>query len=449
MEKVDILIKNATIFTMDPENQIIEDGFISIVGTDIVQVGKQGDQFSEGYSKRTIDARGNPILPGFVNTHHHFFSTYFRGSPYMHGEGDLLDFIKNVYSGGIMNANREDCYYAVLLGCMEMMKSGITSCIDVNGWTSLAAAEAALDAFQDAGIRGTEARLVVDQDPLQLGLVPGSEVSTALDETVDLIEKWEDHDRIRVWFHPTMPYQCSDELLGKISDLSRELDVGFSIHLHEEKTEIESWIENTGLSPIKYYYEKGIDILNERNIATHCVWLDDEEIDILKKTNTAVSHNAVINLHSAGIAPVPKLLAAGITVGLGTDDAFGDMFEVMKTTALVHKLPAGNSSVILPDKILEMATIDGARVMRLDDQVGSIQAGKKADLVMLDLHHPNTTPITSPLSYLIVYCAKANNVDTVIINGEIILRNGSFVSLDEKNVIEKTQRSLDRMLRSN
>ena len=144
---------------------------------------------------------------------------------------------------------------------------------------------------------------------------------------------------------------------------------------------MEEWKDMTGLSPIQYYKNQGVDVLNRNTIATHCVWVNDEDIQILKDTETPVSHNAVINLHSAGIAPVPKMLDAGLTIGLGTDDAFGDMFEVMKTTALIHKLPSGDSSVISADKILEMATIKGAKVMSLDDQVGSIEIGKKADIV--------------------------------------------------------------------
>jgi 5-methylthioadenosine/S-adenosylhomocysteine deaminase len=179
--------------------------------------------------------------------------------------------------------------------------------------------------------------------------------------------------------------------------------------------------------------------------------VDDVDIEILSKTSTGGSHNAVCNLYSAGIAPVPKMLAAGVTVGLGTDDAFGDMFELMKTTAMIHKLPSGDTNAISPEKILEMATIDGAKVidgaavMGLDDIIGSIEVGKRADLVILDLKHANTIPVTDPLSYLIVYCGKPHNVDTVLINGVPVLLEGKIMTVDEAEAIEKTQKAMDRI----
>jgi 5-methylthioadenosine/S-adenosylhomocysteine deaminase len=445
MKSVDVMVDHATVMTMNPKREIINDGFIVIKGNEIIDIGPHEENQDSYKAEIIIDAKGNPILPGFVNTHHHFFSTYFRGSPYMHGEGTLDDFLRNIYSMGLTNASQEECYLAVLLGCIEMVRSGITCAIDNNGWISLEPVIAALDAFQDLGFRGTASRLITDRDLMGTGLPISEDPRRAEEETIGLIEKWKEDELQRVWFHPTYHPHCSDELFARLARAAQEHDAGLAIHFHEEQINVSDWVEKTGLSPIQYYQKKGVDILNERTIAAHCVWVDDKDIEILRKTGTGVSHNAVCNLYSAGIAPVPKMLAAGVTVGLGTDDAFGDMFELMKTTAMIHKLPSKDPGAISADKILEMATIDGAKVMGLDDIVGSIEIGKRADLVILDLKHANTTPVTNPLSYLIVYCGKPHNVDTVLINGVPVLIEGNVMTVDEAEVIEKTQKAMDRI----
>jgi 5-methylthioadenosine/S-adenosylhomocysteine deaminase len=430
---------------MNDEKEIIEDGFVAIDGAKIIDLGKQSDLGQNYKPKKVMDAKGNPVLPGFVNAHHHFFSTFFRGSPYMHGEGTLDDFLRNIYSMGLTNASQEECYLAVLLGSIEMVRSGITCAIDNNGWISHESVVGALDAFQDLGFRGTATRLITDRDLMDTGLPLSEDPHRAEEKTIDLIEKWKDNELQRVWFHPTYYPHCSDELFARLTRAAQEHDAGLAIHFHEEQINVSDWVEKTGLSPIQYYQNMGIDILNERTIAAHCVWVDDVDIEILSKTSTGVSHNAVCNLYSAGIAPVPKMLAAGVTVGLGTDDAFGDMFELMKTTAMIHKLPSGDTNAISPEKILEMATIDGAAVMGLDDIIGSIEVGKRADLVILDLKHANTIPVTDPLSYLIVYCGKPHNVDTVLINGVPVLLEGKIMTVDEAEAIEKTQKAMDRI----
>jgi 5-methylthioadenosine/S-adenosylhomocysteine deaminase len=196
--------------------------------------------------------------------------------------------------------------------------------------------------------------------------------------------------------------------------------------------------EMTGFSPIQYYHDKDLGFLNQNLVAVHCVWLDDEDIRILGETGTSVSHNPMVNLYAAGIAPVPALLEAGINVSLGSDGAFQDYFEVLKTAAMIHKVPAKDSAVISADKILEMATIDGARALGMEDEIGSIEVGKKADLVVFDLNHANTMPALEPLSYLIVYQAKSHNVDTVIIDGKVVLDNKEFSAIDEDLILAKT-----------
>ncbi len=442
----DTLVEHATIITMNKNREIIEDGAVAIEGEDILAVGKT-DAIKKKYKfERIIDAKKNPVLPGFVNTHTHLFQTLYKS---LLDDLALLDWLPNIYKLSA-NIRMEDCYYAALIGCIELIKTGCTCILDENYPYARETTDGVLKAFDEVGIRGTVARGHFDRDLWKLGTPFIEETDKQVKDTTSLIKKWEGNERVRVWFSPNWAPYCSDELIAKVCDMAEKYHVGVSMHLHEVKSEVQRWKGITGYSPIQYYYNKGINILNSNLIAIHCVWVDNKDIEILKETGANVSHNPVSNMYlGSGVSPVPEMIAAGIPVGLGTDGAASnncqDMIEVIKTTALLHKVVSLNPTAITAEKVLEMATIDGAEALGLEDEIGSIEPDKKADLVLFDLRHANTTPINRPHSQ-IVYCSKSHNVDTVIIDGKIVLEN-KITTINEEKIVERVQKVADDLIR--
>jgi len=442
----DILIEHGTIITMNKNREIIEDGAVAIQAKRIVAVGKTDAIRKQYRFESRIDAKRNPVLPGLVNTHTHFFQTLYKS---LSDDLALVEWLPNIYKLSV-NIRPDDCYYAALIGCIELIRTGCTCVLDENYPYAGKTSESVLKAFDKIGIRGTVARGLFDRDLWNLGTPFVEDTDKQVNDTVALIEKWRRNDRVRVWFSPNWASYCSDELVAKASEAAEQQRVGVSMHLHEAEEEVQRWKKLTGYSPIQYYHSKGVKLLNPNLIAVHCVWLDDIDIRILKETGANVSHNPVSNMYLAsGISPIPKMLKAGIPIGLGTDGAASnncqDMIEVMKTTALLHKVATLDPLSIGAEKVLEMATIDGAKAMGLENEIGSIEPGKRADLVVFDLKHANTTPINRPHSQ-IVYCSKSHNVDTVIIDGKIVMKKGRITTLDEEKIVKKTQEVADDLI---
>ena len=269
--------------------------------------------------------------------------------------------------------------------------------------------------------------------------------------TLETIEKWhgKDNGRINVWFGVGTVFTTSEEFMANATNLAKKYGVGICIHLHESKREVKEWKKRFGTTPIKYL-DSEIAFLNSNVLAAHCVWVDGDEIQILENTDTKVSHNPISNMFLAsGIAPVPEMLRAGITVGLGDDGACvsgtSDMLQQMKTAVLLQKVAKGDPTAITAETALEMATIEGARAIGLEKEIGSIEPGKRADLTIIDTEKPNFYPINRVHSQL-VYCGRAENVDTVIINGKVVMENGIVRTVDVQKVLEKAQKAADELI---
>lgn len=444
-----ILIDHATLITMNSERQIIEDGAVAVQGTRIASVGSSHDIKNKQKFDKVIDAKHNPVLPGFVNTHNHFFQVLYKS---LLDDLALLDWLPIIYKLS-RNIRTEDCYYGALTGCIELIRTGCTCVLDENYPYAGETSKGVLKALMEVGMRGTVARGLFDRDLWKLGTPFIEDTDKQVNETVGLIQEWKDKDRVRVWFSPNWASYCSDELVEKASEMAERYHVGVSMHLHEVSEEVRRWKEMTGLSPIQYYHSKASKLLSSNLVAVHCVWLDDEDIRILNKAGAKVSHNPISNMYTAaGVSPVPRMLKAGLTVGLGTDGAASnncqDLIEVMKATALLHKVSTLEPTIMTAEKVLEMATIDGAKALGLEREIGSIEVGKKADLVLFDFKQANTTPINRPHSQ-IVYCSKSHNVQTVIIDGKIVMENRKMKTVDEIKVIKRTNETmLDLIKRS-
>lgn len=442
----DILIEHGTIITMNPGREIIEDGAVAVVGNSIVDVGPTAELAGRHVAAKVIDAAGGPVLPGFVNAHHHLYSMLHKGAPFHWEKGDLWTFLDVVYRRLLPGiTSQQDRYTIMLLPLVEMIKAGFTCTIDLNEWLDVGGAEAALEAFDDAGMRGAVARSLQDHDRWDVGGPVHSDVNIAVAETVDLVKRWKRHERVDAWFYLVTPLQCSDELTAEATQLAEAHQVGVATHLHEVPGEVARWREETGSSPIQYYHEHAIPYLTPRHNAGHCVHLDDRDIEILAETGVKPVHNSVTNATGAGLMPISKLHEAGVPVALGVDDGPTDMFEVMRSALRYQKLAHRDATALSADRVLEMATLGGAKAMLLDDRVGSLEVGKRADLVVLDLRHPRTTPVSPPIGAFVTYCATPENVDTVVIDGAVVMEGRKLTTVDEDAVVARAQEIMDRL----
>jgi 5-methylthioadenosine/S-adenosylhomocysteine deaminase len=449
-----ILIKNGYVITVDPQRRMIKDGAVAIEDDRIVAVGKTQDvEKKYGKAEKVIDAKNHAIIPGLINTHTHFFQVLLRS---LGDDLKLFDWWPGMVGPAAVHLENEDVYWSALTGSMELLKSGCTCTMDnYYPHPKWGLTDECLKAFTKIGIRAIEAVGGTDKDvpyfPPPRALLKNTD--DIVKEVVRLIREWngKGDGRVNVWFGCGAPFANSDELLEKEYDNAKKYGVGMCSHLHETMDEVNQWKkEYNGLTPIQYYYKKGIRFLGSNFVGIHCVWMDGEDLKIMAETNSKVSHNPVSNMYLAsGTCPVPKMLDMGITVSLGVDGPASnngqDMFELMKSTALLQKVSTCNPTSITAEKVLELATIDGARALLMDNKIGSIEVGKKADITLVNLKAANIAPVNRVVSQL-VYCAKASNVDTVIVNGKIIVEKGQLKTMKEGLIIDKVQDAADKLV---
>jgi len=439
-----ILIKNGMIIRNDnrtiPQigNLIIKNGVIN----DIVQ---QSIENSEQF-EIIIDATGKIIMPGLINGHMHSYANFVKAII----ENLPLEMMMPHIIAQVSCMEPEDIYYNTLLGAIEMIKSGTTSCIDQLA-QDREGLEEAMRAYDEIGLRATIAPMITDKSyfetlPIKEKQVPPvlEELSTPtrqklIDTTVDLIKKWHGKkDRLSVAFGPSGPQRCSDELLKDCMDLSKEYNTVFHTHVLETKIQAEMAIY-LYRKPMIFHLDE-IGCLNERTILVHTVWMTEEEATLAKERGAMIVHCPACNLFlGSGIAPINKYREIGLKVGLGTDGTNGggnlNMFETMKLAAILHRYSESNPEKWLNAKeTLQMATVNCARMIFPKNAVGTLEVGKKADLVILN---PNKScslqPIQNPIRQ-IVYGETGSAVETVMVQGRIILYNGKITLLDEKKI---------------
>jgi cytosine/adenosine deaminase-related metal-dependent hydrolase len=469
----DLVIDDVTALTMDGERRIIRDAWIAIAGSRIVALG-EGEPPA---SARRIDGRGGVVMPGMVSTHQHVIDALLRGG--LEQDRTLFDWLINVYYAGTSAYTPEDCEVAATLNLAEGIASGVTTITDnwgVNNGDDPVrvneCAEATLAVYRRTGIRVMFARMFSDVFPEQwVGLVgaytqkvPGKTLdmdtlSEPVDEALRSIEDLMNRHhgsadgRIHVCPAPIMAQIVSPDGLRGAHELARRFDTIVPIHHCESRTNSRVFTESgPGLSVTDYLSILGF--LDERMLGAHCVWLDDRDIRLMKAHDAKIAHCPSCNMFVAsGIAPVPRLIASGVTVGLGTDDAntssnVSIMLE-MRHAALLAKVATLDAAALSAEKVLEMATIDGARAIGLEDEIGSLEPGKKADLVLFDAaDKPHWHP-RHHLASVIVYQAQSSDVRTVIIDGEPVLDDGvlSWLPPDDAPVFfERAQRASEAVV---
>lgn len=427
---VDILIVNGTVVTMDANNTILDSGVIAIKNSKIVMVeSKHQFQQRKLKAKKTIDAAGKVIMPGLINTHTHAAMTLFRG---LADDLPLDEWLENyIWPAEAKYMNAQTVRLGTLLAITEMIHSGITTFNDMYFFEDEVA-----QVVQESGIRAVLGEAILDFP------TPNSKTpEEGLKYTAWLIEKWKNNPLITISVAPHSTYTCSSEVLKETGKIADQYGTRLHIHLSETQKEVKEIKEKYRLTPVQYLDSLGV--LGNNTVAAHCVYLTEKDIQVLSKNNAGVAHNPTSNMKLAsGVAPVPEILAAGITTGLGTDGAASnntlDIFKEMDAASKLQKVVRLDPTVMKAEAVLRMATIGGARVLGLDDEIGSIEAAKRADIIIIDFNIPHLTPVYNIYSHL-VYAAKSTDVESVIIEGKLIMEKHKILTVDEQDIINEVR----------
>ena len=426
-----ILIRNGTIVTMDQNSSIVR-GDVLIRDGRIAEVGGAINPDVD----ETIDAHGCAVLPGFIQTHIHLCQTLFRGAA---DDLALIDWLKKRVWPMEAAHTAESIRASARLGIAELIKGGTTCALTME---TVRHTEAVLRVVEESGFRATVGKCMMDKGddvPAELH----EQTRASIDESVALIEKWHGQadGRIRCCFAPRFAISCTRDLLSEVSQLAKKHRVMIHTHASENRNECEIVERETGERNIDYLSSLGI--VGPHVLLAHCIHLDNAEMEALATTRTNVAHCPSSNLKlGSGIARVTEMLARGIAVSLGADGAACnnrlDMFTEMRTAALLQKALHG-PEVLPAAQALRMATIEGARAMGLEDEIGSLEMGKRADIIVVALNQSHSTPASDAVSTL-VYAAQPCDVRTTIIDGQIVMRDRELLRMSEAVVVEDANR---------
>ena len=426
-----ILIKGGTVVTMAEDDSIVT-GDLLIRGGRIASIGEVNDDADE-----IIDARDCAVLPGFVQTHVHLCQTLFRGAA---DDLALIDWLKKRIWPMEAAHTAQSVRASARLGVAELIKGGTTCALTME---TVNHTEEVFRVVEETGFRATVGKCMMDRgDDVPAAL--REETENSIRDSLSLLEAWHGRDdgRVRFCFAPRFAISCTKDLLSEVARLARERGVMIHTHASENKTECELIERETGMRNITYLDSHG---LTGPHVAlAHCIHVDTAELQTLKRTGTNVVHCPSSNLKlGSGIAPIKRMIEEGVSVSLGADGAACnnrlDMFTEMRTAALLQK--AMNGPEALPARrVLRLATIDGARAMGLDEEIGSLEFGKRADVILVRLDGLHATPRPADVISAIVYAAQPADINTTIIDGKCLMRDRVLLTLDEREVIEEANR---------
>ncbi len=422
---LDVLILGGTVVTMDQDRRVIEDGAIAIQDGKILSISTAANMRGRA-AKQTINAAGKVIIPGLINTHTHIPMVLFRG---ISDDLDLNDWLtKYIFPAEAKNVDEAFVRAGTRLGLAEMVRGGTTTYCDMYYFE-----DAIADETKKAGVRGVLGETIIDFP------VPDNKTwPAALAYTERFIRKWQNDPLIVPAVAPHAPYTVSQEHLLEARDLSNKTKAPLIIHLAEASTETDYVRQKYQSRPVEFVEKIGF--FNDRTIAAHVVHANDADLDLLKKHDVGIGHCPQSNMKlAAGASPVPAMIKKGLRVGLGTDGAASNndlnLWEEMDTAAKLHKLVSGDPKTLSAVEAFTLATIGGARALHMEDLIGSIESGKRADIVIVDMDSLHQTPVFNVYSHL-VYATKAEDVRTVVINGRVVMLNRRLLTLDE-NVIKR------------
>jgi 5-methylthioadenosine/S-adenosylhomocysteine deaminase len=441
---MELWIENATLIPMTERGKIVRGGRIGI-DKGIIREVSQGGKGDLGGREKKIDGTGMVIIPGLINTHVHLFQTLLRGR---YDNLPLLDWLREIYAVGKV-LTPKDCYHGALLGCLESIRSGTTTLADHHFlFQDREIADAILTAFQETKIRGFLVRGMMDEGDLAPPEAKQShaEMFSHCDELLSRYSKEIAEKKVGILVGPNTPgINCSPALIRETKQYAREKKIRISTHIAENDGIVRQVRGRYGFAGVVEFLHS-LDFLGEEVIGAHCVRLNPLEIKMLKETSTNVAHNPVSNMFLAdGVAPIAQMVHEGVTVSLGSDSTAAnnsqDMFEVMKTTTLLQRVSALDATLLPPWEVLELATINGAKALGIEKEVGTLEPGKRADLIGIDLFSsPHTVAMHSEVSQ-IVHCARPSDVKLVMIDGEIIMEGGTMKGGREETILQEGQKA--------
>ena len=432
MESQNILIKNATILNPLGNGKTEEKNADVLIVED--KIAEINETIDESNAEKVIDASDKILMPGLVNTHTHISMSLLRG---IADDLELDTWLNDHIWPMEAHLNKEYCYIGALLGAAEMIKSGTTTFSDMYFYM-----DGVAQAVEEIGMRA-----VLSYGMIDFGIEEKRE--NEFKENISLVKNHHNtaDGRITTMFGPHSIYTTSYELLERVRKEADKYQVGIHIHMNETMKEINDCKEaHQNKRPFEYLDDIGI--LGSDIVAAHGVWLDQNEIDLIKKYDVKLSHNPCSNMKLAsGASPIGELLSQGVCVGLGTDGASSnnnlDMFDEMKFAALLQKVSTLNPKLANADEVINMATYNGAKALGID--AGSIEVGKKADIILVDTNQPNMTPMSNALSSNLVYSANGSNVDTTICNGKVLMENRKLLTVDEGHILSEAKRAIAEM----
>jgi 5-methylthioadenosine/S-adenosylhomocysteine deaminase len=426
---MNLLIKNITLVPMDGKSEVIENTNIYIENNKINYIG---DLKEDKMVDRIIDGKNKVAMPGLINAHTHIGMSLLRNYA---DDLPLQQWLTQKIWPVEAKLKGEDVYWGSLLSIVEMIQSGTTAFCDMYFFMNEVG-----KGLEESGIRGVLTRGLIEEQ---------GKNEEKLKDTRNLYTNWngKGNGRIKVMVAPHAPYTCSPAYLEQIIELANELNTGIHIHLSETKKEVEDSFKAFGKSPIKHVHDLGMFKLP--TIAAHCVHVDDEDIEVLRENNVSPVNNPSSNFKLAsGFAPIDKMLKRGINIALGTDGSSSNnnlnMFEEIHLAAIVNKAVNMDAISVPAIDALKMATINGAKALLWDREIGSIEVGKKADIILIDMDKPHLYPLHNVVSSL-AYSAQGSDVDTVIVDGKIIMENREIKTLDVEKIMyngEKTGKDL-------
>jgi 5-methylthioadenosine/S-adenosylhomocysteine deaminase len=426
MEGYDILIKNGTILTMDGLNSTIREGALGIKGDVIVYMGPAGAQPFQ--ARKVIDARRGLVLPGLVNGHTHAAMSLFRG---LADDLPLMEWLNDYIFPAESKIDESFVFAGTLLSCAEMIMTGTTTFCDMYLFE-----DAVARAAKTAGMRCLVGEVLYDFPSPNYG-----PMEKGLEYTEMLIHKWKGDPLVSVAVEPHSLFTCGPKLLKAANRIALDHDVPVITHLAETLKEEAQIKETYGMRPVQHLSALGL--LGPHLIANHCVHVDSGDLEEMAKGGVRVVTNPESNMKLAsGIAPVPEMLARGLTVGIGTDGCASnnnlDLLAEIDTAAKLHKVRTMDCTVMDAVTVLRMATIEGARALGIGQLTGSLEVGKKADVIVVDTNKPHLTPMYNPFSHL-VYAARGNDVSHSIVNGRLVMEERKLLSLDLEDILAQAR----------
>lgn len=441
----DLKIVNGTIITMDADKRVIERGSIEVTGNRIESILPNSKFINDNAAKKTIDASGKLIFPGLINTHTHTFQALIRG---IGQDLPVWDWFQNVIDKVVEQLTPRDCYLAGKISAIEAIKSGTTCLLDYNYPHPFPfMSDEVITAFGEVGIRGILARGVLDTGDVHKSIVHDTEFELADCERLLQTYHRANDGMIQVWLAPYTIFSTKQETFIELKKLADKYKTGVTIHAATPST-IEASMNLYGLGDLAF--ENSIGFLDSNLLAVHCTNLNEDDMELLKKWNVKISHNPASNGYlGEGISPVRNLLQNGIIVGLATDGPASnnnqDLLSILKLTALLQKIDSLDPTAISANQVLEMATIGGAKCLGIDNEIGSIEIGKKADLIIVDPWKANSIALHDPIANLVYSCTQ-ENIHTVIIDGKLVMENRHMVLVDETSTLLETQEAADHLL---